>query len=44
VVSVGAKNGYDFSKDDLKQAIAEKWATPPTPHGSPRAFYCTLME
>jgi predicted ribosomally synthesized peptide with nif11-like leader len=45
VVSVGAKNGYNFSKDDLKHAIAEKWAPSPTPQGgNVRAFYCTLIE
>jgi predicted ribosomally synthesized peptide with nif11-like leader len=43
VVKIAASNGYNFSKDDLKQAMAEKWAT--TPHGrNARADYCTLKE
>ena len=45
VVRIGAKHGYDFSKDDLKQALAQKWAPSPTPQGgNVRAFYCTLID
>jgi len=45
VVKIGAKHGYNFSNDDLKQAMAEKWKTSPTPRGgNVRADYCTLKE
>jgi predicted ribosomally synthesized peptide with nif11-like leader len=45
VVEIGARHGYNFSSDDLKQAMAEKWATPPTPRGgNVRAYYCTINE
>jgi predicted ribosomally synthesized peptide with nif11-like leader len=46
VVKLGAKNGYNFSNDDLKQALAEKWAPSPTPRGGGHgiAYYCTIIE
>jgi hypothetical protein len=43
VVGVGAKNGYDFSKEELREALADKWKVSSTLHPH-TAQYCTFSE
>ena len=43
VVSVGAQHGYDFSREDLRAAMAEKWKVPSNIHPH-TAQYCTFSE